>query len=59
MYSDADFDMMDLEQAARDIANGVCPRCEDWLDPKAHGSKYDLGPSQDGYHVGCLNDERR
>lgn len=34
-YTDADIEMMELRQAGNDIANGVCPRCEDVLDPHA------------------------
>lgn len=35
MYTDADIEMAELAEAGRNVANGVCPRCEDVLDPHA------------------------
>lgn len=34
-YQDADLEMLELEDAGRDAANGVCSICEDALDPTA------------------------
>lgn len=34
-YNDADIEMAELAQMGNDIANGVCPRCEDVLDPRS------------------------
>lgn len=34
-FTDADIEMAELAQMGNDIANGVCPRCEDVLDPHA------------------------
>lgn len=33
MITDADIEMAELESAGNDIANGVCPICDDMLDP--------------------------
>ena len=33
MLNDADIEMIELGQAGTDIANGVCPICDDILDP--------------------------
>lgn len=33
MYTDADIEMAEMAQASNDIANGVCPVCDEPLDP--------------------------
>lgn len=73
IYTDADIEMMELAAMGNDIANGVCPRCEEPLDPtnpKWDGiwhEKYtrenaikSLGPHSnivEGYHDKCLEDK--
>lgn len=67
MYNDADIEMAEMRQAGNDVANGVCPRCTDVLDPT--NPKWDMGwlaqrrflaavgPHSnvvDGYHDRCI-----
>jgi hypothetical protein len=69
-YTDADIEMAELAEASRMAANGVCPRCEDALDPA--DPKWNMGWVQqrkhldcygphgniaEGYHDRCLTDE--
>lgn len=37
-YTDADIEMIELAEMGNMVSNGVCPRCEDVLDP--HASKW-------------------
>lgn len=72
MYTDADIETMELVQAGNDIANGVCPACDEPLDPshskwdhiwherytQANAIKY-LGPHStvvEGYHDRCVTE---
>ncbi len=65
--NDADWDTLAIHEASRDIANGVCPACDDALDPadpkwglgwvaqRKHLAAY--GPANnivEGYHDRCI-----
>lgn len=72
IYQDADIEMMELTQMGNDIANGVCPRCEEPLDPsnpkwdkiwterytKENAIKYlgTHGNIVEGYHDKCMTE---
>lgn len=49
MFNDADIEMAELAQGGRDIANGVCPICDDMLDPEAPKWASSLNQTHDRY----------
>jgi hypothetical protein len=40
MFTDADIEMAELAEQGDMIANGVCPICEEALDPLAYAAKH-------------------
>lgn len=73
MFTDADIEMIELAEAARDAANGVCSICDEALDP--HDPKWAAeidsktadsilacyGPKHPDlpYHTTCMEDRDR
>lgn len=69
-FTDADIEMAELAEAGRMVANGVCPVCEECLDPS--NPKWNLTQTEqdsirscygphgnvvEGYHDRCINGE--
>jgi len=73
-YIDADIEMAELAEAGSMAANGVCPRCEEPLDPslakwdhiwherytRENAIRYlgEYGNICEGYHDRCMSEDR-